>query len=568
MSTFKHHIQHWWIIIFGIILVNGLLFFGVRYLSRPQLSDGEKMRQESNYKEIIWSTWATSLRTAPAYVKLWDIQSAREAFFIWSYEGVPARRDMIRKSFLLWSKDDIVWAQEVLENTTHPDPIIRSLFLVLRAHYYCLQRKRDECEILAQDSVTLDPLSSFGLQLQWAVDHAKRKFTSAEKFFDRAQKWDGFCVDTMCLYARGTTHFYNAQYSWAITDLSSLIDDKSYGFDTKLFLWRTYYNQKIFDKATEWFQASRESAWWVPRTSDLWLARVATEQWDIEKSLRIYHDAYLSGDYGVELVTDYLFLAYFTDDVELVKTLTLQLERMIGDSPWNYLLVVRVLKDTNQLDLARGFLEKWRLFIDTIEDVGEQERYTTDFLREEHNITVKEIYQTLNTWQSIDELLLVLDTLSVDASQNAFLRWLQSVINEWVDTTGSWFYLIPQIASHDIPFIRFWYVLFRRDTKRALQIVTEMNMYAKNNIQLLRMKWAVTQRLGEEQLAARYLYQLKEAWVFTESNTTFTLRELRKEAFRAFSPRMKWMSPNLSLDFWWISVSGENDVLLDVKAEF
>gem|GEM_PF-7084097 len=57
-------------------------------------------------------------------------------------------------------------------------------------------------------------------------------------------------------------------------------------------------------------------------------------------------------------MTDYLFLAYFTDDVELVKTLTLQLERMIGDSPWNYLLVVRVLKDTNQLDLARGFLEK------------------------------------------------------------------------------------------------------------------------------------------------------------------------------------------------------------------
>jgi hypothetical protein len=53
-------------------------------------------------------------------------------------------------------------------------------------------------------------------------------------------------------------------------------------------------------------------------------------------------------------------------------------------------------------------------------------------------------------------------------------------------------------------------VLLRGDAKRALQILTEMNVYQNDDIKMLWMKWAVTTRLQQEQLSARYIYQLKE----------------------------------------------------------
>lgn len=561
MSNVKKYIEHWWIIIWLIFLVNGLFFFGVRHFAWLQADDQgiEKLRTENNYTEIIATTWQWTLRTAPAYVKLWDMWSARRWFLVEMIEATPTRRSIIRKAMLLLQKDDRTWAQEVLEEATHTDPLIRSLFLALRGYIYCVDKKRDACEILAEDSVTLDPLAPFWLLLQGVTHHARREFSKAKEFFTRAKKLGGYCLDTMCLYARGITDFYNADYTWAIEDLSSILDDELYGYDAKIFLWRTFFNKKMFTEAEQRFQQSRDHKWWIDWTSELWLARVALAQWDVNKAKIIYQNAYLSGDYGLELVTDYLFLAYFTYDNTLVAELTTQVERMVGQSPWNHLLVVRVLKDINNLELARTYLQKWRLTVETIEEIDEQEKYIDDFVREEHNILVKEFYQALLSWEDIQQQLETLDALAVDPLHTAFLRWLQSLVTWWVDTTMSWFQLIPQLTSTDMSSIRFWYVLFRGDTRRALQILSEINqVYGKSDEKLLWMKRAVTSRLGEEQLAARYLYQLKQTVAWEVLQADLSDQELRKEAFRTFTPWMHRMAPYFSLDFWWISVSSSS----------
>ncbi len=564
MSSIKQYIHHRWIIVWGIFLVNLLFFFGVRYFATPQDDTSEQRRVRNEYATILASTGSSIVWNAPAYLKLWDVEWARTFFLSETYETVPSRWLVIRKSILLQSKNDTVWAQQVLEDATHTDPLIRSLFLALRAYIYCVDKKRDACEILAEDSVTLDPLAPFWLILQWITHHARREFTEAKNFFARAEKLWGYCLDIMCLYARGITDFYNADYTWAIKDLSSIVEDELYGYDAKIFLWRTFYNKKIFSEAQQRFTLSRDSVGGVDRTSELRLARVALAQWDTKKALSLYENAYLSTDYGVELVTDYLLLAHFTHDTDLVDQLTQQVESMMGGSRRNYLLAVRSFKDINNVALAKSYLQKWRLVLAAGEDSEEKEKYEDDFSREEHNILVKEIYQTLVSGQDIQQQLITLDALAIDPLHNAFLRWLQSLVTNGMDTTLSWFQLIPQISDGDIMAIRFWYVLFRGDTKRALQILTETNNgYNKNDIKMLWMKWAVTSRLGEEQLAARYLYQIKESWAAEMFSPTPSQQELRKEAFRAFSPRMHWMEPYFPLDFWWVNTTSSTWTVTD-----
>jgi len=51
------------------------------------------------------------------------------------------------------------------------------------------------------------------------------------------------------------------------------------------------------------------------------LARTALAQDDIQTALDIYDAVYLSGQYGTELITDYMLLAYYLGDIVLMKEL-------------------------------------------------------------------------------------------------------------------------------------------------------------------------------------------------------------------------------------------------------
>jgi hypothetical protein len=69
---------------------------------------------------------------------------------------------------------------------------------------------------------------------------------------------------------------------------------------------------------------------------------------------------------------------------------------------------------------------------------------------------------------------------------------------------------------------------------------------------MLWMKWAVTTRLQQEQLSARYIYQLKEKWALQEVKNILSLQQLWKECFRQFSPRIQWMVPYFPVDSRWL----------------
>ena len=572
MHIRKHHAHTWWWIVTGIVIVNALFFFGIQYMEQPRASLAQDARNNNDYLALTATTGEQTVRSALAFLKRGDVQWARERFLSLWFEQIPSRSNELRKAMVLRSKDDLVWAEQVLEHATHEDPIIRSLFLWVRAYLYCLQKKWLECQVLAEDSTVLDPLSAFGLQTQWIVASAQRKFEVADLLFSRANKLAGICSESMCIYFRGIMRFYRAQYAWAMEDLGSLTDDIVYAYDARLFLGRTYLNQKEYDLANTQFASSREIKWWVDWTSELRLARTAIAQDDIQKALDIYRAVYLSWTYGTELVTDYMLLAYHLGDIVLLKELADHLKEIVWATPAEYLLVARAYREIGEVTLATNFIDIWRELVAKVDDTLQRDIYLSDLMQQEHHILVKRIYNIFTwwlltwwvsalvwTWMDewtwaywIEYYATQLDTLAVDPQQIAFLRWLDQIIAYGRDSTWSGFQLLNEVPSTDIPLIRFWYVLFRGDAKRALQILTEMDVYQSDDTKMLWMKWAVTTRLQQEQLSARYLYQLKEKWALQEVKDILSLQQLWKECFRQFSPRMQWMIPYFPVDSRWI----------------
>lgn len=476
----------------------------------------------------------------------------------------------------LRSKNDLIWAQQILEQTTHEDPVIRSLFLWIRAYLYCAQKKWIECELLAQDSVLLDPLSALGLQVQGIAKSAQREFAPAHDFFGRATKLDGACEDVLCMYHRGVVRFYRAEYTWAIEDLLSVIDDTDYGYDARIFVGRSFMNQKNTQEAKDWFISGREKKWGVDWASDLWLARVALAEDEYEQAKGIYTTTYMSGVYGLELITDFLALTYFQRNQEGMQELATDIDKLVGTSPWNFLMVSRTFREIGQLDKAQAYLEKWRTFFSSLQDIRQYQTYTIEYKKEEERLLTQYAYYFLTNGQvmlfsgenyfswltlmsggeSREQIFEQIDGMSgYDENQLAFLRWLDALILSWVDVTWSGFQLLPEVTADDIPLIRSWFVLLRGDAKRALQILTEpeMQRYDPNDTRLLRLKRAVTTRLQQDELAARYLYQLKEHGALTWVQNILSQQALRKESFRAFTPWMQWMLPYFPVDHWWIS---------------
>lgn len=552
-------------------VVNWLLFFSIQYFTQSSASTvtDEQLREKNQYLALVGSTGDQTLRTVAAKSKLWDMQTARDGFLSMRFEQIPYRRDSIRKAMYLRSKDDLIWAEQVLANTTHEDPIIRSLVLWVRAYFFCEQKLRLECETLAQDSSVLDPLSPLGLLLQGITNSAQNNFTQAKDFFERVEKLDGDCSEGSCLYHRWRTAFYASQYEKAIEDLSFLLWDDDYDYEVRIVLWRISLNQKDFEKAKERFISAREVKWWEDWAVELRLARVALASNDVSQAMNLYRGAYLSGGYGIELITDYLKIAYLSENTWVVQELLPLLSDMVKDQPRNYLVSAKVLREVGEIEMAKDFLERWYDFVVSWEDERQRAVYETDFRWEKHHQLVQQVYSSLVSWSTLslswdvtgswtilltwDQLRATLfsdlDSLGVNEKQVAFLRWLSAVIASWADTTGSWFQLLPEISGIDIPLIRVWYVLLRGDATRALQILTQMHEFKSDDAKMLWLKWAVTMRLSQNKLSERYLNQLIQS-----SNLTgdLSLPSLRKESFRSFTPWIWRMTPYFSIDRWWI----------------
>lgn len=566
MTVHKDHLRHWWRVVVVVLGVNALIFSGRYFLGTPQKTQGEKIWESGQYAHIPQSGDVKTIWSAAAALKLGDVDHATELFLAPVYDVVPDRWDAMRKGLFLVGKDDFVGAEQLLAATTHEDPVIRSLVLGMRAYLFCGQKKRTECAILAKDSSQLDPLSAFWLLLQGIAASAAKEYAAAEELFTRAEKLNGVCLVPLCAYYRGVQRFYTGTYTGAVEDLTAVLDNPDRWFEARLFLGRSYMQQKQYTQATEQFTAARNHDWWTDRRSALWLWRVAIAQDDFTNAMDVYQHAYASGVDEIEFLADFMRLIQSVETQEytwLRQEIIDKIAISLDDLPWNYLAAVRMFTDIWYFAEAEQYLQKWRELVIMLPDELQRDRVMDEFVVEEHHLLVQYMYQMfasgaiasetkLFTGETKEELFWRLDMLGIDPQQVAFLRGLEQILETGTDNSASWLVLIPEIASEDEVFIRFWYVLFRGDSMRALKIATESNAYKKDDPRVLWMKRAVTTRLKQQQLSMRYLNQLQAIGALDGVANTWSLQELWKATFYEFRPWINRLRPYFPAEHWWV----------------
>jgi hypothetical protein len=510
----------------------------------------QKLWQEWSYETIVkqknaW--WSVGL------LKLWDIEQWRIRILAEPNTNIDESILPIKKAFFLESKWDLIGAEQLLSLETSNDAAIRALYLALRSYYYCLQKKHLECEILADDSVNLDPLSPFWLQMQWIAKVIIRDYSNARESFWRAKKLGGLCTYPLCLYNRWLMYFYTAQYSWAVLDLWLLTGDDLLWNDALLFLWRTAYNKQDWTWATMLFSTLLEKKWWNDWISELWLARTQNAQWNTDKALKIVKNSYATGWYGIELLTDMMQYADTLWNKELLDQLIIDSEGAVWLSPLSHLILVRALRSLNYLDLAEQYQKIWLEYALLLEDEQQRDQYKEDFLREWYQLWVHRFFEALQNNQPTEQIIIALQSQDDEPQQTLFLQGLEEMVKSNKPILSTGLQTIPTLLQeNERIYVLIWRDLLNDKSVEALERLIIELPWLENTPKHLWVKRAVTKRLGQNKLAQWYIDQLIADKVFLPKDIWQNQeRLLWKQAFLSFHPRLSRMYPYLSSDRFW-----------------
>ncbi len=546
-KRFSDH--HWWYIVFVIVIIN--FVFGYFYL---ETRNGEQfikaLRQQWDYATIakdnnVW--WAVGL------LKLWDIEQWRLRLLAEPNTNIDDSILPLKKAFFLESKWDFIGAEQLLSLETSIDPSIRALYLALRAYYFCLQKKHLECEVLADDSVNLDPLAPFWLQMQWIAKVIKRDFISAQESFWRAEKLGGLCVTNQCLYHRGLMHFYSAQYSGAVIDLWLLTGDELLWNDALLFLWRTQYNLQQRTWATELFTQVLVNKLWSDQNAELWLARVENAQWNTQNALDKATKTYEKWWYNIELLTDMLQYAHKVWNTEKEDQLINDIQWAVWNSVYAHFVVVRTLMLLWYLDLAEQYRKRGVWYTEQVEDEEQREIYGRDFENEWFQLWVFQFFYALQNNQPTQQIINSLQLYQNKNQHIAFLQLLQAIVQRNSVDVWTGIQTIPELVQpNERYYVLIWRDLLNEKPIEALERLIRELPWLENTPKHLWVKRAVTKRLWQTKLAQWYIDQLIADNVFLPTDVWQNQeRLLWKQAFLSFHPWLSRMYPYLSPDRLW-----------------
>lgn len=542
----SHH--HWWAIIVAFIALNSV--FGFVYVmwwignrALPELL------QEWNYIQLaeqqnIWGKIGM--------IKLWALEQWR--WYILSTPNTKIDESIlpIKKAFFLESKWDLIGAEQLLSLESHDQPTIRALYLVLRAYFYCIQNKFEECAVLAQDSVLLDPLAPIWLQLQWVALVNQRKFTEANDAFTRAEKLGGKCTSSWCLYHRWLVSFYTTQYDSAQSDLLLITGDQQYWNNALLFLWRTYYNQQQWSWATDFFNQVVTNKSWSDWNAELWLARVDNAQWNTEQALQRTTKTFASWGYGIELLTDMIQYAHFVWNQSQVDFLLQEMQAKVWNSLFAHLIVTRTLMIIGYLDRAEQYLQQWLELIQQWEEDSQTELLRADLEKEWFRLILFQFYKALQNNEPTETMLTKLQQwYAKETQQIAFVQLLQQMIQQKSVAVWTWIQTIASLQSDDERhYVLIWRDLLNDQPIQALERLVRELPWWEDTPRHIWIKRAITKRLWQDVLSRSYQQQLQEIGAVDEYDTENDQR-LWKKAFAAFDPWLLWMYPYLSPDRFW-----------------
>lgn len=542
----SHH--HWWVILTVFVLLNciiGYLYF-IQWISKVSLPE---IRQEWNYallaqQQNAW--WTVGL------VKLWAIEQ-------WGWRLLTTPNTQlnesilpIKKAFFLESKWDSVGAEQLLSLETHEDAATRALYLALRAYFYCTQNKYEECSVLAEDSVILDPLAPIWLQIQWVAFVNQRKFVQAKDAFERAQKIGGLCTSSICLYHRWLTSFYTTAYESAQSDLSIITWDQMYWNNALLFLWRIAYNKQQWTWAVDYFTQVITNKSWSDWNAELWLARVDNAQWKTQQAFDRTNKTYTSWWYGIELLTDMVQYAHLLWNQSQVDILLQEIQSKVWTSLFAHLIVTRALISLWYFDLAWQYLQMWLTLTQQWEDDDQKQQFREDFEKEWLKLWMFQLYNALQKSKPTEEMIMQLQQKYENGKEQiAFFLLLQQMIQRNSIAVWTWIETIPVLQQNDErTYVLIWWDLLNDQPIQALERLVREFPWWENTPRHLWIKRAITKRLWQQELSRWYEEKLRLLNSIDE-NDERNDQFLRKKAFTAFDPWLLRMYPYLSPDRLW-----------------
>lgn len=551
----------------GMAVISTLVMFFMRWIAgEPTLggSEMEALWTRGAYAQIAKSrapwdnraaTWIAATIKAGNYEK--GVAQLEKMSVVWNTE----RLREFSKALILREKGDLKGADKVMEQMWPQEKSVASLVAAIRAQWMCDQKIRSDCKTFAERSVELDLLAPYGMLLNAWVLRVQRDFKGASALYARAAALSG-AENNRVRFNRGVTSFYMRQFSWAIEDLSRVVDDSTYGYEAKIFLWRSYLDSGKYADAAETFQKAFAQQWTEKRDSALWMGRVEMAQKNWTGALERYRKWYDKFPTALELVTDMVVPAARLGDTELVAELEKTILKEVKTVVSSYEIAGRKLREAGEYDAAHVVLEQWMKYASG--DV-QTKQLTTQL-----QLTIfAQAFALIQEWRSIYPMVAQLQKLDANPEQIAFLQWLAMLRAGEPSSAATLFAKIPTLANkQDQAYIWVRYNLFVGNIEMAQEVLDAVHASLLSEAQWsvsslwwasgrgimgtdnFKIPWlnralARVQDNGEE--AKKHLDALFSWWYISDENPwaedgSLTEKELWRLAFDAFKPWVWWMT--------------------------
>lgn len=547
--------RQWIAVILLLVFVNT----GIRFVFKSGFVNSNELtlddeRKQSKYVEMTQKTslrwWDKSLQIA-AYIKIGDIEKAFKEIQIVELAGQPFWLEDIARALLLREKWDVLGAEKLLSHTTSQDPLLRSLFLSIRAHFLCEQWKRNDCAVLAKDAEMLDSFAAYPLLLQARVERVYRDYQQANILLGRAEKaW--IADNERIQFNRGMIAYYMRDREIVKSNLQALVMHDEYWYDAKIFLGRDHFEHNEYDVAEIYFLEAKKEKWNTTWVHDLRLWRVYMAKKEYTKALAAYKVWYDNFPTAIELTTDMLIPAKKLWNQSLFDSLVISMRQSVRKSVWSYEIAARRLRETKEYALAAEFINDWSQYASWADEM--------QALRmQQFNVYMSKFFDLIseNTSdiETIDELFMAMDAMNIAPEQLYFVRWLASLLRGDSLPALESFALVPSIKSpQEQLFIYFRYKVLAgkyADAENALQIASSMYGDTITAKKVMRMKRVFAAKTWDKTSAEKYQKELSIAWYIRQEvqKENMTEQELYNESMVLFRPRIGRMT-----QFMWSDI--------------
>ncbi|MFA7285128.1 MAG: hypothetical protein WC004_04905 [Candidatus Absconditabacterales bacterium] len=529
------------------IVIRGIVSYSNNHTSGElQGSDTiMSLREQGKYKQITEMTArsrADIMRQQAASLKMGHSE-IRTGLYKDASGVYPDRWNTILKAGYLKDKGAPADAEKLLSYQQHKDYSIISLIMSLRASLYCDQKRRLECNVLAQDSTRLDPLAPLGRGINGMALRQQRIFAEAKKNLETYVALSGNLSHDIQFY-RGIVTYYTRNRDISTGSLMTLVNHPVYGFDAMIFLGRTYYDLKDTTAARTWFARAQQLRSTGSALPYLWLGRTAMIWKDYPTAMRQYLSGYELFPNAIELLSDILKLATLQNNTALIEQINSSITFAVGANASNHEIAGRTYKELKQYDLAQEYISKGLSYLTGTNPLLLQQQ-TTALHTQLHDLLIIQIFNNLKNKQSSPLQYAQLAAININTGQVAFMQGIEKLTQgDDAAALGHFDKTIFKISELDARYILARYTVLSKEYGRTYQIINNLPIQQGQEAKRLRIQRAIATRQGLTIQANGYLQQLYglKAVATPASGQVVDETYLWQQAYRGFRPRIHWVS--------------------------